>query len=54
MLVTVGGSLTLLQDFNKLFNKIFFIVGFFFFLFLLNIYLNRNEIIEKLTQKLED
>ena len=54
MLVTISGSFTLLQDFHKLFNVVFSIAGFLFFLFLLNVYLNREEIINKFTEKLEN
>lgn len=54
MLVTISGSLTLLQSFDKSLSKILSIVGFLFFLFLLNVYLNRNERITKITQKMED
>lgn len=54
LLVTAGGSLTLIQTINKPLNKILAIAGFLFFAFLLNVYLNRNELINKLTNKLEE
>ncbi|EKE02091.1 MAG: hypothetical protein ACD_20C00428G0002 [uncultured bacterium] len=54
LLVTISGTLTLLQSFDKILSKILFTSGILFFLFLLNVYLNRNETINKLTQKMED
>ena len=54
ILITAGGPFTLLHSFNELLSKILSISGFIFFLFLLNVYLNRNEVINQLTDKLED
>lgn len=54
MLVTISGSLALLQSFNNLLNKFLVVIGIAIFFFLLNGYLNKNEIIEKLIKKLED
>ncbi|OGI01250.1 MAG: hypothetical protein A2Y25_01830 [Candidatus Melainabacteria bacterium GWF2_37_15] len=54
MLVTISGSLTLLQSLEKFMNKILFSIGILLFIILLYIYLNRNEFIEKIIQKIED
>lgn len=54
MLVTISGSFALLQSFNSLLNKFLVVIGIVFFFFLLNAYLYKNEIIEKLIKKLED
>lgn len=54
MLVTLSGSLSLLQSFDQLLSKILCILGVMFFIFFLNLYLNRNDLIEKLTKKLEE
>ena len=54
MVVTISGSLTLLQSFEKFMNKILFGVGTLFFILFLYIYLNRNEFIENIIEKIED
>jgi len=54
MLVTISGSFALLQFFNATLNKILSISGFIIFFLLFNVYLNLDEIIKNLTNKLED
>ena len=54
MMVTISGSFALLQFFNTTLNKILSILGFIIFFLLLNFYLNLNELVIKLTKKLED
>lgn len=54
MLVTISGTLSLLWTFKFLFTKILFILGIMFFIFFMNLYLNKNENIRDLTQKLEE
>ena len=54
MLVTMSGSLTLLQFLNTNLNKVLVGIGFLLFFSLLNFYLNLNELIINLIKKLED
>jgi len=54
MLVTISGSFALLQSFDNLLNRFLIVIGIALFFFLLNAYLNKNEIIENTIKKLED
>ncbi len=54
MLVTISGTLSLLQNFDGWLNKVLFIIGNLLFIFLFSIYLDKNEQILKLTRKMED
>ncbi|GEM_PF-5557645 len=54
MLVTISGSLTLLQSFDTILNKILCIAGFLLFFFLLDAYLSKNKYLKELIQKVED
>ncbi|HBG48688.1 MAG TPA: hypothetical protein DDW90_04150 [Cyanobacteria bacterium UBA9971] len=54
MMVTISGSLALLQFFNTTLNKILSTSGFILFFVLFNFYLNLDEIVKNLTEKLED
>ncbi len=54
MLVTISGTLVMLQSFEVFLNKILFITGILSFIFLFGVYLNKNEQIIKLTKKLKE
>ena len=54
MLVTISGSLTLLQYSKTISNITLASAGFIFFFLLFNIYLHKNEIILNLIKNLED
>lgn len=54
MLVAFSGSFTLLWSFKNIFTILFSTAGITFSFFLLYVYLNRNEIINKITRDMED
>lgn len=53
-MITIAGTLTLLQKFNTNINKILFILGIITFFTLFNFYLNKLAIINSLIKKMED
>lgn len=53
-MVTISGSLTLVQNLSSITNKTLFILGLIVFFVLINIYLNKIGIIDNLIKKMEN